>query len=151
MATLVGTQAEFHDALYELCELDYDAIEAYEAAINRLDNEAYKTQLTAFRADHQRHVQEIKALLIQHQQEYPDGPSSKQILAQGKVVLANMFGDEAILRAMISNEEDTNEAYKTMNEHPGIWPDATDILRRGLEDEIRHKTWLERTVGSDNI
>ena len=43
MATLVGTQTKFVDALKELAELDHDAIEAYEAAINRLENEFYKT------------------------------------------------------------------------------------------------------------
>lgn len=42
MATLVGTQKNFADALKALIELDYDAIEAYKAAIDRLENENYK-------------------------------------------------------------------------------------------------------------
>ncbi|AFC70705.1 hypothetical protein MC5_01535 [Rickettsia australis str. Cutlack] len=35
MTTLVRTQNNFADAIKELVELDYDAIEAYKAAINR--------------------------------------------------------------------------------------------------------------------
>ncbi len=143
MTTLVGTQEHFKDALYELCELDYDAIEAYEAAINRVDNAEYRSKLTEFKNDHQRHVQEITALLESHQEKAPDGPSLKQLLTQGKVVLANMLGDEAILKAMISNEVDTNTAYERINSHKYIWPDSVEILSRGWADERRHKQWLE--------
>ena len=35
----------------------------------------------------------------------------KAILTQGKVVLADMFGDSAILKAMKTNEDDTVTAY----------------------------------------
>jgi hypothetical protein len=34
MATMVGTQKSFTEAIKELVELDYDALGAYEAAIN---------------------------------------------------------------------------------------------------------------------
>ncbi len=49
-------------------------------------------------------------------------------LHKGKVVLANLMGDEAILSAMLSNEEDTNTAYKKMNERTDIWDEAIDVL-----------------------
>lgn len=150
MATRVGTQEQFVDALYELCELDYDAVEAYQAAINRLDNNQYKNQLQQFKADHERHIREIKNLLKQHNAEFPEGPSSKQLLAQGKVVLANLFGDDAILKAMLSNEEDTNTAYERLNSRTDEWEDAKDILRRGLEDERRHKQWIEQTLNQSS-
>lgn len=146
MTTLVGTQENFHDALYELCELDYDAVEAYEAAINRLENNNYKEHLSKFKAEHQRHVEELRMLLKKHNENFPEGPSAKQILAQGKVVFADMFGDEAMLKAMLSNEKDTNEAYETINSHKGMWPDAVEILEKGFSDEKRHKRWLESIV-----
>ena len=84
MTTLVGTQNDFYDALYALCELDYDAVEAYKAAINRVENTVYKQQLTEFMHDHKRHIQEISSVLRKHQQEIPDGPDMKQYLTQGK-------------------------------------------------------------------
>lgn len=146
MVTMVGTQTNFEDALYELCELDYDAIEAYEAAINRLDNKDYVNKMEEFKKDHERHVEEISNLLRKHQKEVPDGPSPKNILAQGKVVLANMFGDEAILKAMLSNEQDTNTAYERLNEYKEKWDDAITMLSRGLEDEKRHKQWIQLTL-----
>ncbi|WP_131784099.1 ferritin-like domain-containing protein [Legionella gresilensis] len=146
MVTMVGTQEKFEDALYELCELDYDAVEAYEAAINRLDKKDYVSKMEEFKNDHQRHIEEISNLLRKHQAKVPDGPSPKNILTQGKVVLANLMGDEAILKAMLSNEQDTNTAYERLNEHKEKWGDANTILSRGLEDERRHKQWIQLTL-----
>ncbi|MBL0942527.1 MAG: DUF2383 domain-containing protein, partial [Alphaproteobacteria bacterium] len=75
MVTLVGTQEDFEVALKELLELDYDAVEAYEAAINRLENQEYKTQLNTFKNDHERHIKEISALLKKHNIAPTKGPS----------------------------------------------------------------------------
>lgn len=143
MTTLVGTQNNFIDAIKELIELDYDAIEAYEAAINRISDEDYKGQLQIFKADHERHVKELNHLLSKHKEKEVTGPSSKQWLTKGKVVLANLVGDKAVLRAMHTNEEDTNTAYKRLNEHNNKWHDAEEILKQGLLDEQKHKRWIE--------
>ncbi|MFC3909190.1 DUF2383 domain-containing protein [Legionella dresdenensis] len=151
MTTFVGNQEQFHDALYELCELDYDAAEAYEAAINRINNEYYKTRLAAFKQDHLRHIEEITNLLERHNLKAPAGPGPKQILTEGKVVFANIFGDSAILKAMLSNEIDTNIAYERLNNRQDKWIDAEDILLRGLHDEKRHKAWIEEALRQEEI
>ncbi|MBN9230017.1 MAG: rubrerythrin family protein [Legionella sp. 40-6] len=146
MVTLVGTQSNFASALYQLCELDYDAVEAYEAAINRLDNPVYKEKLEEFKEDHQRHIQQITQLLKKHQLEPPSGPGVKQLLTQGKVVFAELLGDKAILHAMLSNEIDTNTAYERLTNYADEWIDALDVLNQGYEDEKKHKKWLETTI-----
>lgn len=146
MTTFVGTQERFIDAVRSLIELDYDAIEAYDAAIHRLENANYKTQLKEFKEDHERHVRELSALLRKHRQEPPAGPSLKRVLTKGKVVVANIAGDKAILKAMLDNEEDTNQAYQTMLDRLDDWEDSKDILMRGLHDEKKHKTWIKKVV-----
>lgn len=150
MTTFVGTQDDFSAAMQELVELEYDAIEAYQAAVNRLTNQLFKAQLASFLEDHQKHVRELTEIMLTHNVKTPTGPSlTKQWLAKGKVVLANIVGDSAILSAMISNEEDTNKAYENMLRHPKKWPDVEDILQRGLTDERRHKANLEQAVHND--
>ncbi len=150
MVTLVGIQTEFEDALKDLIELDYDAVEAYDAAINRLENQDFKEKLNIFKADHEWHIQELSSILKKRNIQPPSGPSTgKQWLAKGKVVLANLIGDTIILRAMISNELDTNTAYERISLRDDIWPEASDIIRRGLADERRHKKWLENTVSEE--
>lgn len=147
MVTLVGTQANFEDVLKELIELDYDAVEAYEAAINRLESLEYKETMQLFKADHERHIQELSSILKQHNVEPPiEASLGKQWLTKGKVILANLLGDTTILKAMVSNEIDTNTAYEKVLAHENIWPDSIEIIKKGLEDEKRHKAWLENVV-----
>jgi rubrerythrin len=147
MTTAVGLQTRFENAVKDLVELDFDAIEAYNAAINRIENEEYRTKLKEFKTDHERHVQELSELLRKHDIDAPSGPSMvKQWLAKGKIIIADLAGDQAILIAMKSNEEDTNTAYQRVSEYKDIWEDAVFIIHRGLEDERRHKAWIESVL-----
>lgn len=143
MVTLTGTQTDFLDALSDLIELDYDAVEAYDAAIDRLINREFKNKLIEFKEDHQRHVEELTEILNHYGKSPPTGPSTKQWLTKGKVILATLIGDETILRAMNSNEVDTNTAYERIFNREDKLPDTDKILRRGWEDEKRHKRWFE--------
>lgn len=146
MTTLVGTQESFSDAVRALIELDFDAIEAYEAAINRIEDAEFKTQLQNFKEDHARHVKELNQLLTIHNEDIVSGPDAKQWLTQGKVVLGSLMGDNAILKAMLSNEQDTNTAYERVENHAEAWVDAKEILSLGFSDEKRHKRWLEENT-----
>lgn len=147
---MVGTQADFSKALYQLCELDFDAIDAYQAAVERLKNPSYKLQLTEFKADHIRHTQELIALLTSKNKEFPAGPDfTKGLLAKGKVVIANLAGDTGILKAMKTNEDDTNTAYERLNSHMDKWPEAVAVLQRGLADEQRHRAWIENVLAEN--
>lgn len=147
MVTFVGTQENFADALKELIELEYAATDSYEAAIERLENPAYKAKLNEFKNDHMRHIKEISALLKQNNHGIPQsGVLGKQLITIGKVILANMVGDNTILQAMKSNETDTNTAYERMNDHKDKWPEAKEFIKNGLQDEKRHKAWLENTL-----
>jgi len=146
MTTMVGTQNNFVDAIRELVELDFDAIEAYEAASNRIESDEYKVQLQNFKEDHERHVQELNQLLATHNEKIVLGPDAKKWLTQGKVVVMSLMGDKAILKAMLTNEEDTNTAYDRVENHPGIWDDSKEILSSGYSDEKRHKLWLEVNI-----
>lgn len=147
MVTFVGTQDNFLEALKDLLELDYAALEAYEAAIERLETPAYREKLVEFRDDHEQHIEQLSTLLKKNNWEAPkNGSVGKQIVTTGKVILANIMGDNAMLKAIKSNEIDTNKAYERMIVHPGKWPDAEDILKKGLGDEKRHMLWLKRII-----
>ncbi len=145
MVTNVGTQTNFFDAIKELIELDYDALDAYDAAIKNLEKQEYKNKLREFRSHHQRHVDELTDFLTRAGEKAPSGPDlTKNLLVKGKVHLASMFGDKDILSAMLSNEEDLNTAYTRMKERApeANSEDVLDIVTRGAEDEKQHKEWL---------
>ena len=143
MATTIGTEHELIAALNNLIALDFDAIEAYEAAINRLDNAVYAEQLRQFKGDHARHTQELSAIVRDLGETPTTHASMKSILTQGKVVLGNITGDKGILRAMKSNEDDTNTAYERAVARDDLTPRLQEVLQRNLADERRHRAWLE--------
>jgi uncharacterized protein (TIGR02284 family) len=148
MATLVGTQKNLVDVLDALLELDYDAIEAYEAAIARLSDPADKAQLGAFLSDHERHVAELTMLVEALGKKASKGPDIKRWLTKGKVVIMSLAGDHAIMLAMKTNEDDTNTAYERATRRDDLTPEIQTTLERNLNDERRHRAWIEARLSS---
>lgn len=146
MATRIGTEDKLVDTLVHLVELDYDAIAAYDEAIDRLDSPEFKAKLESFRQDHLRHTDNLSPLIRQFGESVPDSADAKALLTQGKVVLADLGGDKAILKAMKSNEDDTNTAYDRAAHHEDMTPDAQRVLEANLSDERRHRQWIEQTL-----
>lgn len=142
MATTVGTQTDLNELLESLIELDFDAAEAYEAAIDRLDDPERKRKLGEFRADHLRHTNELGKILQDSGRTPPSGGDFKRMLTKGKVVMAALAGDKAILKAMKTNEDDTNTAYERAVNNDIVPAQVRDTLRGGLADERRHRDWI---------
>ena len=145
MVTTIGTETDVGELIRDLIALDYDAIAAYDAAIERLDDAGYKEALASFRDDHQRHTQNLAPFL--GGDDVPHGGDSKQILTSGKVMMANLFGDKAILEAMRTNENDTNTAYERAVNHDDLTMEMHRVLEQNLSDERRHCAWILDTIG----
>jgi rubrerythrin len=83
--------------LNDLLRLDHDAVQAYTLAIRLLENPDYKRQLEEFRADHQRHIDELSQLIRSRDAvplEFPHLPSGAFKLAvQG---VGGAGGDRAL-------------------------------------------------------
>lgn len=132
--------------LKELVKLDYDAIEAYDAAIERLEDPGYKERLGEFRQDHVRHTENLGSILRNLNEDVPEGPDMKRMLTEGKVVIAGLGGDKAVLRAMQANEKVTNTAYEKALEANGTDAATRQTLQRNLDDERRHKAWIDEKI-----
>jgi uncharacterized protein (TIGR02284 family) len=146
MVTTVGKEKDTLELLKSLIELDYDAIEAYEAAIQRVDDPEDKAQLSLFKADHERHVKDLGDCVRQLGGTPPTKADLKAVLTKGKVVLMGLAGDRAVLMAMKSNEEDTNTAYERAMERNLPSPFA-EVISKNLSDERRHRAWLMHRLG----
>jgi uncharacterized protein (TIGR02284 family) len=147
MSTTVGTESTIEDLLYDLIELDYDAAAAYQTAIDRLDDPAFRTSLSEFKRDHLRHIDELGAILSGMGRTPPKQGDMKSLLTRGKVVIGRLTGgDKAILEAMRTNEADTNTAYERAVQFRDLSLDCRDVVERGLEDERRHCEWILSTL-----
>ena len=63
--------------------------------------------------------------------EAPTEGDMKQMLTTGKIALADMMGDAAILRAMKTNEDDTVAAYERASKPRGCRGGVEGLLREG--------------------
>lgn len=148
MVTMVGTESTLTGLVENLLLLEHDAIAAYEQTIERLENPAYKARIAEFKADHDRHVQDLTALATSiGATPYQEG-DAKQMLTTGKVALASIMGDGATLTAMRSNEEDTVTAYDRASRHEAATAEALPIFQRALADELRHREWMSSTAAN---
>jgi len=146
MATTIGNETEPLDLLCKLIELDYDAIEAYDAAIERVEELETQSILESFRADHERHTRDLAPFVRELSGTPPTEGDLKRILTKGKVVIASLAGDHAILQAMKTNEDDTNTAYERAVRHEKVDARARAVLERNLADERRHRAWIEERL-----
>jgi uncharacterized protein (TIGR02284 family) len=125
-----------------LIELDFDTIEAYAAAIERLKDAGDKAVLERFMEDHRRHVSDLSPLVRSLGGTPAAAPDLKQILTKGKVVIAGLVGDNGVLEAMKSNAETTSRVYERATREPQIPARVLSVLDRNLADERRHRAWL---------
>jgi hypothetical protein len=108
------------------------AADAYQVAIDRLENSSYRNALAEFKRDHLRHITELGDILSRMGRTPPKEGDMKPLLTKGKVVIAGLMGDEAILRAMRTNEADTSTAYERAVNFKGLQANTRDVLQNGL-------------------
>jgi rubrerythrin len=131
--------------LIDLAALEFNAIETYEAAIERLDNLDCRAKMTEFLGEHERHLMQLCDAIIEQGGTPPDGGDYKQFLTKGPVVIAGIGGDKAILQAMLLNESLTNKLYENANEE--IFPGYIQLmLKQALGDVRHHKVWIESAI-----
>lgn len=148
MVTSVGTETEIAKLIQNLLYLEHDALAAYDSAFDKLDSETFQAQLAEFRSDHLFHVSTLKNMASELGVDAPKEGDMKQMLTTGKVALANLMGDGAILTAMRSNEEDTVTAYERASQHAEALPKSIAFFKKALDDELRHRAWFANTAAS---
>lgn len=146
MATKVGTENNIRDLVENLILLEHDAIAAYDKTIEKLSDRGLSAQVEAFRADHHQHLEVLREIAREAGADAPIEGDMKQMLTTGKIAMANMMGDSAILKAMKTNEDDTVTAYERAARHADALPQTRAFFAKALEDERRHRAWMESTA-----
>ena len=132
--------------LRDLVHLDVDAIHAYDQAIKNIDVDAVRAQLERFKADHERHVTELSAAIVDLGGTAPQVRRDfKGFFIEGMTALRSAMGTEQSLRAMQTNEKLTNNQYDKASKM--ALPAHVDaLIRRNLDDERRHLAYIEDAI-----
>lgn len=148
MATTIGHESAITKLVKDLLYLEHDAIAAYDSTVDKLESEAFKAQVADFRNDHLSHVSTLKTMASALGIEAPREGDMKQMLITGKVAIAGLMGDSAILKAMKTTEDDTVTAYDRARQHQDARPESVAFFEIALGDEQRHRTWFEDTAAA---
>jgi competence ComEA-like helix-hairpin-helix protein len=132
------------DALAALARMDLEAAEAYDMAVEAIDDPAIADTLRGFRDDHARHFERINQMIVQRGFE-PVEPSvdldESMFLALVDASVA--LGPLAALLALISSEQLTNSTYESAM-MLGFDEEVMVMLQQGTDDERRHLAALRR-------
>jgi uncharacterized protein (TIGR02284 family) len=136
---MAATQPQdIYEPLHDLVQLDFDAIKAYADAIAHIDDAAIRRDLESFKADHQRHIQDLTAVIAElGGKPSTPGTDFKGFLLEGMTRLRSLTGTKGALKAMRSNERLSNKAYEKAS-RLDLPARAHEVVARNLEDERRH-------------
>ena len=133
------------EELNELIRYDYDAIGAYDTAIAGIHELAARDPLIEFRADHERHIIELSAIVRRLGATPVDKPDFKGIARKTMTKVAGLGGTELILKAMQSNERVLVKAY--MHHQSLDFPaDIAQLIHANFLDEERHLAWVQSAL-----
>jgi rubrerythrin len=132
--------------LKSLVQLDYDAVLAYNQALDHIDLADVHKQIADFRDDHERHITELSALLRDEGEDAPArGRDLKGFFIEGFTAVRSVTGTEGALKAMKTNEELTNRRYESALTAE-LSTDARKLVEKNFHDEQRHLRWIEKTL-----
>ncbi len=133
-------------ALNKLIQLDYDAAQAYERAISRIENDGIRRELQSFKRDHERHivtlsdcVRDLGGVPIELRRDV------KGMLLEGLTVVRSIAGIEGALKAIRTNEEITNVVYDEAS-RVSMPPGVRDVVEQNRDDEHRHLSYIQRVI-----
>jgi len=134
---------EIVDALNDLIEMDHNAIGGYNSAINGLkaQPELRKT-FEGFRADHERHVQELSPFVREYGGEPAKHPGAMGVLQKGWTEVSKLGGADAVLSAMVSNEQTAVKTYE-QGSTKAFPAEILRVVERGVADERRHLSYCQ--------
>lgn len=133
--------AELVADLNDLLQLDNDAVQAYSVAINTLRRDVHRETLIQFRAEHERHVRELKELIRAHGGNPVDiAHLSSGVFKLAVQALGAAGGDRQVLMAFKTNEGQVRDKYRRFADcrYP---PEVADVIRRAAADEEKHYAW----------
>jgi hypothetical protein len=128
----------------ELLAIDLDAVEAYASAILRLESASDREQLARFLEEQRHHASALSELLEASGVAPCRAGDLTSVLTRARLLLGSLIGDQAILRVMRVNEDESDAAYR----HALPVPLPFEALVHRQLEALRHRRgWYVRRLG----
>src|SRR5690606_21954641 len=96
-------EKETIEKLNDLIKLDFDAVNAYEEAIKRIDLNEVGMRLREFQGDHRRHIDDLSECVRRLGGTPENKPSIKGFFLKQMTSISSSMGNEQALKAMQAN------------------------------------------------
>ncbi len=147
----LAPMADVLEGLNDLLQLDHDAVSAYSAAIERIENREHALQIEGFRKDHERHIRELSEIILQLGGTPRNEPHVTGPLKEGIQRVAAIGGDASILAAWRVNELQVTTKYDRYARDANAWPkEAKRLVDANALDEARHYQWVVSLLSDGN-
>lgn len=134
--------------LKSLCQLDIDAIHAYNECLHHIDITAVKRDIEKFRADHERHVKDLSALIHSYKEKAPEfSPDLKGYMLDVFSKLRSLTGTEGALKSLKGGENLTNKRYARAIDLD-FPANIKNVIAANYKDEQRHLRYVEEAIDS---
>lgn len=141
---------KFIEDLKDLVQLDYDAIQAYDQATARIEEDHIRHTLVSFRSDHERHITELSQFILDYGETPPDRSRDfKGFILEGMTSIQSMLGTKAALLAMKTNERLINRRYRKALDSLTMPTVVRNAVLKNFEDEKRHLAFIERAIETE--
>lgn len=141
----MGAPQKAADTLGRLLVQELSAVEAYDTALARLDNEAFRAALSGYRLAHEAHIAQLRAALSEINAQGAPEAGLSGLLAAGKVAAADLVGGQLIIQALKSVESGAIAAYEHALE--AEWAPPLRIMLEQMCAALTHqRNWLESVL-----
>ncbi len=134
---------EMFRLLKHILYLANDLCLAYGTAIRRIDEDSVRETLMCMDKSHDRHRVELSDFISGLGYSAPDTGGIHGVVERCRVVVAELRGDGAILKAMAQNEAELLMAYEEAEQQSG-WPKKiAEFLTRAVLHERTHRQYFD--------
>ena len=142
------TCAEMADRLNSLVRADIDAVQAYRQLIPLMDTGSVNDQLIRFLKDHERHIDQLSAVVRALDSDPPVIISGVEGLhMQVSAAIGDATGPESATDALRAGEELANRLYGECCALD-FTPNIKELVRRNYGEEQRHLRYLEEVFSN---
>ncbi len=116
---------------------------AFEAAIDRTDNESWLKGFHQILQDHNHQMAALRPYADRLSQNTSDSPDIKALLNHGEVRLASLIGDKPLMGALCRIQNDMVIAYGRAVAYKHLPAPLAGLFARHLEQAEGHLMWLQ--------
>ncbi|MBD3346597.1 MAG: DUF2383 domain-containing protein [Chitinivibrionales bacterium] len=140
------SEKQITEHLVSLIKIDIDASHGYSQAIDEVEDPDIQEQLIRYQEDHERHIDDLSALLLDMGEEPPELTRDiKGYFIEGMTALRSRMGTEQALKAMEQNEKLTNKTYGDARKWD-VPQEVHEVIQRNFTDEQEHLKYIQETL-----